>query len=241
MRVLSIDFDYFVEADIDYMVRRFPDGGAELGGAALLDIVWQSCYSGAAVGGEPIDENVALYTEGFQKVLAFLKGQRNAKWFVADSHKHAYDFIRQFCNQPMRKASVVNIDFHHDTFPVDSKKVHCGNWLKVLLNQRKVQGAYWVKRPDSNTEGQDSRVKIMELAEVLQGQYDLIFICRSGWWSPPHLDSYFIEMANIAMNSGKRCEYQPSVMESRYTEDFRNGVLQLWEMREALGGKYHGR
>lgn len=171
-----------------------PDGGAEFSDNDLCDFVWTSCYAGAEAAGLSFEKNVTVDTDSLNKVTDFLRTQKKkATFFAADSHKWLWQCAREICEHKNQSAVIVNIDFHHDTFISDSTKVHCGNWLRHLLDEGKVKEAYWVRCADSNMEQIHQRLCETTLDEVLRGQYDLIYICRSGWWTPPHLDSVFIE------------------------------------------------
>lgn len=232
MRVLSIDFDYFVSASGSFRALYFPDGGGEMG-VGLCDIVWSSAYASAEVGGKPFENNVSVDLESLNRVSAFLRKQpRSTIFFAADSHKHAWQCVKDLCGYKRRKATVVNIDFHHDTYLTGKKSVHCGNWLKWLIEDGTVNNAYWVSCEDSDKESANGQIREMSLDEALRGRYDLIYICRSGWWTPPHVDSIFIDklITPLKYHSGQTyCE--KDIQCSRYDDDFKESVSSLKAVR----------
>jgi hypothetical protein len=64
--------------------------------------------------------------------------------------------------------------------------------------QKKPDGVYnWVARRTSLTPDKNSSVKMrrISLQNALSIPYDYFFLCKSGLWSPPHLDSEFEDVA----------------------------------------------
>ena len=190
MKVLSIDFDYFVKATPEAMAL-FPDGGREFSG--LDSVVWASNYAHASVLQDDVLLNGATVdTQSLLAVAGIVMTQNaNTKVMITDSHRHAYKFIKENCKRKV-KADIYNVDFHHDTFDNADREVNCGNWLRRLIEEQRTGKVYWTSRAGSVKRGKMPEVQYLSFRE-LPKNYDLIFICRSGWWTPPHLDHYFTE------------------------------------------------
>lgn len=118
---------------------------------------------------------------------------------LADSHKYIYEFVPDYDTEDIE---LYNINFHHDTYPTSGTTTpDSGNWFRYLLEDGNVSNGYWVACEQSYRD--DCLPKEISLAELPKEGYDLIFVCRSGWWSPPHLDKYFLEYrAEPLRNSG---------------------------------------
>lgn len=81
--------------------------------------------------------------------------------------------------------------------------------------------------PDS--ELADNVTQMIPLSELPKTGYDLVYICRSGWWTPPHMDEAFIKYLArplIENKNGWEIRYQQGIMESRYNNDLKNLVKQ---------------
>lgn len=231
LKVLSIDWDYLVNATTTQRMRLFPDGGSETLPVMVQDIVWSSRYG----------ENEELEKIGVDiKALELLKKfilktcSKSTYCMVYDSHKWCFDEVisRLHSNQSIE---VVNIDYHHDLYRNDFlNEVDCGNWVNCLFetnvyrNGKKSDKYYWVHRKDSDMLSEPKeyvKTKTIEELSTLEGfEFDLLFICRSSVWSPPHLDKGFIEFYQWIDKNITRAEV--NITGSRYTEEFKHLVEQ---------------
>ena len=106
--------------------------------------------------------------------------------------------------------------------------VHCGNWLRWLLNDGTVDAAL-LGQPSLIVNWQIILTQVISLSELPKTGYDLVYICRSGWWTPPHMDDAFIKYLArplIANRNGWEVKYQKGIMESRYNNELKNLVKQ---------------
>lgn len=216
MKVLSIDWDYFVNASCDDRLVYFPDGGNENMCEMLQNIVWGSRY---------MDKHLKNFgvcdIEFIKKVL--LKNSSNAnkiKVCVRDSHKEAYPFITSK-RKSLRDVEIYNIDFHHDVYDFN-RGVDCGNWALRCFEMG--ANVFWLGREDSD----DKAVKydkgvLSRISEddILKQEFTHIFLCRSSMWSPPHLDKYFIELIHFMI---KECGYSVDVPDELLGE---RGILDM--------------
>ena len=202
MKILSIDFDYFQDVTREQL-DLFPDGIDHP--TALSEIIWASHYANSekqlnAIG---IMENEL---ELLEQLL--LEQLCDVPVMITNSHKHIYDFICEHDNNtPME---LVNADMHHDIVN-HNPDLDCGNWITHLSNRQKENQNgllfSWLANPVSldmfgldDLFGKNGRAEELLKASFaeLEGQsFDLIYLCRSDTWTPPHLDKYFIELCDV--------------------------------------------
>lgn len=195
--ILSIDWDYFMRVSIEDRLRLFPDSGSEMITDIMMNFIWTARYAEAIRHGKDIRKIGVI--SAYHKVKEFLRClPKDTTVYVADSHSYAYALCQSFG----RPINIVNIDFHHDLYD-NGDTVDCGNWLLQLLREYRVEKALWVKRKDSEVEGGVAcdNVRVTEdIDSVLQIKYDAVFMCRSGAWTPPHLDKKFMELCSVVPN-----------------------------------------
>lgn len=233
MKILSIDWDYFIDASMSDRASMFPDGGNENLPPYIRDILWVSHYDGNL-------EKVNIKQKDFE-ILKDLIANKFSKIMIADSHKHIYDFIEQNYDDDM--IEVTNIDFHHDLYGINNierTEVDCGNWMVKLVDEYDCTYK-WIKQNDSddNLENKNfCKIDNGEIEELTQEDFDLLYICRSSMWSPPHLDKYFID-AFIPLIKQKEIEviYEDLVFNDRYNKEFLKMVNENKEMIKNMKNK----
>lgn len=234
---LSIDWDYFIDATATERITLFPDGGNEFVSSGLSDIIWSGRYSGsmlsAAKGFNRKISDMGVLKEEYDLLKKYLARQVGyvESMGVAESHSMAYSMFSADLEKN-EQCVIINIDFHHDLYTNTEGSVDCGNWLTELYREGKVSKLHWVAREDSE-ELPDGYIscsavqRTKDLASVL-AQYpevEGIFICRSGVWSPPHLDSKLIGLIKAFSGSHNQAT---SSMKNRYTKQFKFAVEQAY-------------
>ena len=230
INVLSIDWDYFVDADIDFRLKYFPDGNEGIS-SILQNNIWGSHY------GNSSEELLSVglldcYSEFLEDISDSLAIHVPSEIMVVESHRHIYEAIHSVQKRLRRKfLDLTNIDFHHDVYnPFCNHMVDCGNWLNHIMREFPVGSSsygyskyYWIGQDtsdvdivagDPNVEGKLVYSTDMLDVDVRNTEWDLVFLCRSDMWSPPHLDKYFIELANILVSYP--CTTQNTVLTDRY-------------------------
>lgn len=220
LNVLSIDWDYFVDASMEDRVRLFPDGGNENIPTVLGNFIWTSRYVVPK-----LKNDVGVDKPAIRKIKKIMKMNCNhvSKVMVMDSHKYAYDFIVDYCNNyKYDSLNLVNIDFHHDIYD-NGLEVDCGNWLRKLINNFSNTDSEftWVMREDSDLgnyftdECKLEKTTSLDIADNYV--WDIVFICKSSMWSPPHLD---VEFKNTFKNFCESMNYEieERVFTDRYKE-----------------------
>lgn len=195
LNVLSIDFDYFQKVAFDTIKTCYPDG-IDLP-AELSTIVWSSYYA------NPNTEKLLQLVSTDKTQLAQLctlltKQESKTPVCIANSHVHIYDFIHKYVDKFNAKTTdVVNIDMHHNLFN-DNPEIDCGNWLMHIAKDFPDGKIFWISNPISNEayglgEEFDDIIN-HSIEEIKNTKYDIIFLCRSDNWLPPHLDGDFDDL-----------------------------------------------
>lgn len=232
MKILSIDWDYFIDASLSERMRMFPDGGTENVPLFVQNIIWSSHYKDGV-------EQIGIKEKEYEQIKKKLSNSFESV-MIADSHKHIYDFIQ---HETFGKIEIVNIDFHHDLYGYKEKHrtdVDCGNWASKLFENGNCQYT-WVKQSDSDDVLHVDLLKSIEVKEfddILDEEYDLVYICRSGMWSPPHLDKFFLELCQPLLEQEEfPVRYELNVMENRYTDEFKKMVEDQKKMYQEMKNK----
>ena len=200
-KILSLDWDYFVNATAAQRYTLFPDGGNENISYELQDFIWNSHYACS-----PELREIEVLKDDYKTMFDILKrfsnkyvtspvANPNRKVLITVSHRWCYEFILQRTNED-EEFELYNVDFHHDMYHyrTPDERVNCGNWVNCLFEQRPNMKYSWIKREDSDENtigGEKAPCNICTLKELEGLDFDYIFICRSDCWSPPHLDKLF--------------------------------------------------
>lgn len=233
MKILSIDWDYFIDATMSQRMSMFPDGGNENLPAYIANILWVSHYDGKL-------ENIGIKEKDLEVAKDLIANNFN-KIMIADSHKHIYDFIQNNFDEDI--IEVTNIDFHHDLYGINDIErcdVDCGNWMVKLCDEYDCSYR-WVKQSDSDDELDNKNFCEIENATILdliKEKFDLLYICKSSIWSPPHLDKYFIDaFLPLIEQTDIEVTYEKTVFDDRYNEIFLKMVNENKAMIQSIKNK----
>jgi len=195
--VLSIDFDFFVREDPMW------DWGHSENQAVFNEVAWSMRYQSLKLYEEC---NPARYADfkpdcliGALRACGMTFSDK-IKVGIADSHIHAYKFIKD----EVGKCNVINFDAHHDMFD-EGDELNCANWAAMLRGEGIMDRYFWVKpKHISGNDYHEHKVKKWKvtsdfyqnyrLRKGLELKIDAVFFCRSSVWVPPHLDEKFEEM-----------------------------------------------
>ena len=198
-RVLSIDFDYFINANIEQRNELFTNGSDEMP-KELLNQLWNESYTK-----HPEIKNIGVINQ-YHSVYKFLMNgdyKLNKNVFTAESHKDIVPYIKGLDLDTVLE--ITNIDFHHDYYHYFSREHdwNCGNWLRKIYEEDRFTvntDIIWVKRSDSDIRllgGTFPHTIKQYLPPILRKKYDLIFICLSPEWTPPHLNKYYDDLVRV--------------------------------------------
>ena len=207
INILSIDWDYYLKASMRERVTLFPDTPNDYLPQDLQQIIWSGLYANDRLG--LIDCNMGDIRLTKQ---VFDQSGHDTFTAVCCDHKYLYYHIHNYVNNLVNMSCVkntdevelnlINVDFHHDIYDSNLSKIDSGNWLRHIMDEFK--GHYqWICRTDSDMPDDMHDLDIShDIGKIAGRDYDIIFICRSDMWSPPHLDRNFMDMISPLKNRG---------------------------------------
>jgi hypothetical protein len=189
MRILSIDWDYFFPDDTVY------DWGHQES-PFFINMLWNFRTNTRAPNGKlMLDTHVPTIPKNFwKKVLTNKPGL-----FVAESHCDIWHMIENLLHDG--PVEIVNLDAHHDcgyakiTGKVpDTFSISCGSWGYWGLRTYRISLFFqhypaWRKDRAEGFPGRRPSSISYDLPEP--ADYDAVFLCRSGAWTPPWHDDQF--------------------------------------------------
>lgn len=210
--VLSFDFDFFIREDFMWDFGHSETVNLFQQAAWLARYTSIDLYKGTRIEKYadflPEDTLMELFKAGFAL-------GKNYTYGVADSHRHAYNFIKEF-KEPV---DVYHFDAHSDMYSANQNVIDCGNWLYKLIQENAVNKVTWIYPKWEEEPVGSVLTKLFELVKGDTG-YDIsdrikacswedfkkrdtplaevplngIFLCRSGVWVPPHHDARFMAL-----------------------------------------------
>ena len=251
VNILSLDWDYFIDVTEEQRATMFPETGTEEIDLKTQAIIWMARYAS-----NPQLQNVSIIENQIEALtdIIYDYSKENTKFFVAESHKEISDILLE-CKKADEDIYLYNVDFHHDCFNTSKeeiahgdwikivinetgdKEIHCGNWLRHFRNIGIINEATWIKRNDSEEPpaGIIDRIlsDVKQLDNYLADGIDYIFFCRSGMWTPPHLDNEFVSAVYaLADLIGFQDPVGIDEMYYRWTDTFQKEIKKL---KESLG------
>ena len=241
MKILSIDWDYFVKCSEEYRALFFPDGGNENIGIALATFIWGSRYAAADLRNKSI-EDVKVDEVELDKLRKILDKNKDTFYLIiADSHKHLGEFI---LDESMKerlkddKLTIVNIDHHHDAFGIGDT-LNCGNWVNKVIEAYPDTEIKWVGHEDS-CPTEDEHIQRISMQEADASDYEVIYVCRSSVWAPPHLDKEFSALCRFVSKRAGITIFRQELM-PRWDNEFKKSFKREADaMRHTLSEVNHG-
>jgi len=236
--ILSIDFDYFQDVTPE-LLREYPDGIDV--STELSTVIWSSkyCFNGKRL------KEIKPLSEELRLLKKLIKAQDpHTKILISQSHKDIYKWIHD--NVAVgEKMCLINIDMHHDMFN-ENKQLDCGNWVKFIMNEygRENMGFKWIANPVSfemyGFEKNEEESKLFHsyigtsINDIGIEKFDMIFLCRSDAWLPPHLDDDFNDVVKLMIATsceGKICSNVAKPRDyQRYIVQMENSMTHLSEL-----------
>lgn len=230
MKVLSIDFDYFQNVDAETLVTCYPDG-IDLPTETTL-LTWCTYYCNSRTK-EKL-EKVTIKRKELCELKRIIKQQaKRCPVLVMNSHKHIYNFIKSnMAQHSNEKLWITNIDMHHDMFS-ENIDLDCGNWISHIKKEYENTSLEWIaprnalKMYDIDTEEFRKVIK-NSIADMRYKEYDIIFLCRSDNWLPPHLDNEFHKLLKVITKHFDIVRIEESVAEPRKYQEAVKEVKELF-------------
>ena len=233
LKVLSIDFDFFQNAEPQTLIDCYPDG-KDLS-TDLTMLTWMTHYAVKPVYNKLMDVTINLERLGeLEEIL--LNQKYKTPYMAVQSHIHIYDFIKNHFSDKYDGCRIVNIDMHHDCFN-DNPEVDCGNWVGHIIKDLPDCQVSWIANPSSEeVYGVKSLKNVIsyDFDSIRNAKFDLIFLCRSDTWTPPHLDPYFDELYQILTNNFEGGMIDPQITKPRDFEEIKNAAEQHRKQIETL-------
>lgn len=183
-RVLSIDFDYFQNAN-EKALMEYPDG-IDLQ-PSLSQQVWKDKYD-FKPSADLIKTVTCKTNEMYFVENVFMNNcNQGIPVLACSSHEYIYGFIQeQFSTSGAEKLEIVNVDFHADYYNdnVKNDTQDCGNWCYFIKQEIPNTKITWIA-PENYVELYEEQDysgidKITtDLSILKQNDYDAVFLCRS--------------------------------------------------------------
>ena len=189
-KVLSIDFDYFIDTDVRTRNLVFPNG-IDKKDIKEMTRDWDKIYTNT-----PQIKEIGVITD-YYEVCQRLIYMETCKVVSCDSHNG----IDRVFNMSWDKEFIIDhIDFHHDFYlGANPNKLDCSNWLRIILEKYPKSKVNWIRREDSETTSILGEYPFESTTKLnLMDEYDYVFICMSPEWTPPHLRAYYNFMVSCA-------------------------------------------
>lgn len=223
---LTVDWDFFLSANSFTRLNIYPQNLNERNREEIYE-AWKNVYDNHP---EILNMGIDMdkYTAFTHIILKYSHLKLFRSFFVSDSHKFMYEIVlnelhsKNLSNNT--SFALFNIDYHHDKFDYyqANEEINCGNWVNKLQEKCPNMSYTWFCKKDSEKRtiwGQLKDTTIIEeecfeqnLSHIFeQGKIDAVLLCRSGVWSPPHLDRYFNRLISVI---------ESSRIKRRVTDDF---------------------
>jgi hypothetical protein len=249
--ILCIDWEYFIGATAKQRAMMFPDSGNEISVEGQL-LIWKRCYEQSFINKELLGE-ASIYdmsTLGSEIIdlhsLVEKYKKPDTKVYVRE---YPVEIDKIITGGVVPKGSSINvckIGFSHDCNNIKLDKVISGNWGRTLRYEKAIHRFSWVRRNDSNdTDSEiidctyDNIYELLENPDKLSSGIDYIFICRSGMWTPPNLDSDYVEVIErLADLIGRDNVDGLDKAASRWTDEFKEHVKKSLAARIVITEKF---
>lgn len=229
-RILSIDFDYFQDTERDTVVKYYPDG-IDLP-YPLSSIVWTNVYAKSCPGYDDIqrvkiNNDLLLIAEG-----VILCQNSNIPVIIKQSHLGIWEETKLRFD-PDNGLYIAHVDFHHDFTNGYEEQgiVDCGNWLYFMTKIYKAKLRWYTRSVSldcykcSYDEMPAIRDDLLPLS--MESDFDMIYICRSDAWIPPHLDCYFDRLVKLCEKKFSNIYVEDSVSKPRDMEEIYQCAKQI--------------
>lgn len=229
IKLLSVDFDYFANITNYFRMTNFPDGGNEDLGKDLQDIIWGGRYA----SNPDFIKKCPVKKKELEYMKQIFENNSHAEYTLAKSHLSIINLLSTLARD-FKPIEIYNVDFHHDLY--FKRDFTCGNWLEKFYDFLDVKKTLWICDKESmieydidyNNEISQTFSHTFNIKDLDGIKFDYLFLCQSTMWSPPHLDKYFISLANSMLKGRNVSIIRENDTEyNRYTKDFINLYLKI--------------
>lgn len=201
---LSIDWDFFPDAGDSERFILFPDSPGDMG-HRMNKLVWDMRYQHHIDGAlKSIGIQESYFDDMRERVAEF-----NGVSLISKNHKDMYDFVLKHTHDD-EEFVIWNVDYHHDQYMMGDANLNDGNWVLHLQKVRPNMVYHWVgfDRSRSSVEPEPGKIAEHKQWEDLpEVGFDFIFLCRSDIYSPPHLDTWYIDLMYAIANQSTEAQF----------------------------------
>ncbi len=245
LKVLSIDFDFFQRVSPETIIYQYPDGH-DLN-TEMSIFIWGHHY--ATEHSAKILKTVKVNRIALNSIKSVIKNNNNyddihRKSMIVNSHRHIYDFIKDnFDSDQHSCIDVYNVDMHHDMFDstvvsnidgtVEYKTgpLDCANWATCVKRDFPGSIIHWICNPISqelySSPFPDDIIK--DINYIKSMKFDLIFLCRSDIYVPPHLDKAFDELRKCIQSNFTSTLIEESIQTPRDMTEYVNALKNTFK------------
>ncbi len=224
LRILSIDFDLFQNVDINTIMTCYPDG-IDLP-TKLSSLVWRGHYIRDEKRIKAVTINKGMIEE-LKDLILKNSSHTLPDAMICNSHKNIYDFIHsKIDGSDYKSLCIDHLDMHHDLFS-ENKELDCGNWLSFIKNEIDTNITWVANRISKEVYGLEGQVFDdirTDLTDIKNHTWDIIFLCRSDNWLPPHLDSDFTDLAEFIIKNSLSCKGELNILKPRWTPEYQKDI-----------------
>jgi len=187
--LLSIDWDFFFPTP-EHDPHMIYDWGHSEGHSLYYGTIW-------TIRAADLLRNTGELPGTSGEEISFwnrFKFGEQATLFYSESHKDIlHPLVRPYTKD------ILNFDAHHDagyTRPIGKPSaVRCDNWAEFLIKKgSNIQVVYPAWKPhafDCEPASQVEIERIIDDGKDYEQEFDAVFVCRSGAWTPSWLDGSF--------------------------------------------------
>jgi len=193
--ILSVDWDFFLKCPIELRMKfeQETEDNEE----------WSAIYKKF----KNLLSSTKINNDDCEFITNFINLQNCPDVYISNDHGILYDIItekfdnEQDIDEEVASFNITNIDFHHDCYNsiLGNTPLNCASWLSCLYLKHNYNiKSLWIGQDDSYDFEDTYFINKYDtdIKSIRNNKYDLIFICKSKEYMPPHLDLQFIEMVN---------------------------------------------
>jgi hypothetical protein len=194
-KILSIDWDFFLNCPIELRMKFEQE--------VEDNEQWGKIYKKFKC----LKNSTNIKKLDYDFIVKFINNQNCPEIYMSNDHGILYDLIdRKFNNyvddeEENVELNITNIDFHHDCYTsiLGNTPLNCASWLSCLYEENNFNiNSLWIGHNNSYDFWEASYIDkySTNIKNIKNSSYDIIFICKSKEYMPPHLDIDFIKMIN---------------------------------------------
>jgi len=214
-KILSIDWDFFLNCPIELRMK-FEQETED-------NELWGNIYKKFKC----LKYNTNINELDYDFIIRFINKQNCSDIYISNDHRIICDLIDEKFNNYLDdddeekniELNITNVDFHHDCYVsiLGNTPLNCASWLSCLYEENNFNiNSLWIAHDNSYDFWDASYIDeySTDIKDIENISYDMIFICKSKEYMPPHLDLNFIQMIN---NIDKNKIYlERSVLQNRW-------------------------